>query len=752
MPSQISTMYAGVFQISSNQTIHVRNDATGSLTAVTVPAGYYAPYLVNSSSSDGTEERPWCSLQKIREVCGNYFIFSLEANGHVAISYNGLSSGEISFASSSIVRNVLGFTTTSVSLASGSKMIAEFQPYGAVYTINRTNDQGWNRTLSQGAYQELANGQVYGWNDGYVKTTKKQDIRFLPTDQIFKQEVQSPATPAMPVTKSQLAQPALLENGYTPPFTFSHFLYMTPGKQVRAVHSDFQANVSGSDLSFEIVYIRPDTINQKEAFAPSIPNFRKYTDFKNLQEIFSGSGDRQTYSAPTLISAPNSIDQANIFAWYRADTTVLSGSNVQTWTDVSGRVRHITQSVAASRPFLSASDISYNEKPVLFFDGGDSLAINTAATWSLQQPFTAYLVAEQDKDSGEYSTYFDSSTSDRVIYRKDSTSNITTNLFAGTTLIPTGTIDRNSKKVSCVVFDRANTKYYSSGATGPLLIGSGNVGTNTFGRIQVGLGLSAIYPFTGKMAELIFYSGSHNVSTITSVMDYLDDKYWSPSDIPNMHAWWSARSVISSDNLISQVNDLSGRERHLIQASETRMPTLISSVPQLGNKPTMLFSGLQKVETSAAHSMPRASTVFFVLGNITTRGMVLEHGLASSFYYYSTGNAAVSVFGSSGIGYHRSFQNPQTTWMKEYEIACTTYNQSNPPVLIGNNNTVLSTTSTDGVAQSNTLSAYWFLGGRQDNTFFHVGMISEVIVYERTLTSAEIARVYAYLQALYSII
>jgi hypothetical protein len=750
MASQISSMFAGVFQISSNQTLYVKNDATSSLTAVTVPAGYYAPYLVNSASADGTESNPWCSLQKIREICSNYFIFSLESNGHVKITYNGLASGEISFVSSSIVKNMLGFNTASITFTSGSSNTATYQPYGAVFTINRANDQGWNRTLSQGAYQELPNGNVYGWSDGYVKSTKKQDLRFLPTDQSYKDTTGSPATPCFPVTKSEWMQPALLENGYTPPFTFSHFLYMTPGKPVRAVHSTFQSNVSGSDTSFEVVYIRPDTINLKESFVPSIKDFRSYTDFKNLQEILSSSGTRQTYTVPTIASAPNSIDSSNIFAWYRADTLEQSSNAISKWTDVSGRGRHITQSTAAAKPTYSSSDISYNSQPIVSFDGGDNLDITADATFNLAQPFTAYLVAEVDKDAASYATYFDSTTANRVIYRIDTTITAS-NIYAGSTLNPTGSIDRRSKKVSCVVFNKANTKYYSSGASGPLLIGSGNIGTDFLGRLRVGYGNAGLYPFIGKMAELIFYSGSHDTSTITSVLDYLDDKYWSPSDIPGMHAWWSARSVTTADGLISQVNDLSGREKHLIQSTETRQPTYLSSVSGLNNKPAILFNGAQKLETSATHSMPRAMTVFFVLGNISSRGMILEHGLGSSLYYYSTGNAAVAVFGSSGVGYHRAFQNPRTTWMQEYEIACATYDQSSAPVLIGGNNTTLSTTSTDGVAQSNALAAYWYFGGRQDNTLFHTGMVAEVIVYERALTSAERARVYAYLQGLYGI-
>lgn len=704
-------------------------------------------WLVNTGSAAGTTTAPWCAIQRTREVTSNYFNFSLNSDGKVQIEYLGPTTGSISFSGAPIWQAVLGFTGSLLQFNSGTIHTATYQPYGAVFVIGRSKDTNWQRTVSQTAYQELPTGEVHGWSDGYVKSTRQFDLDFLPTNQDYKDALGSPATPALPVSASTWGRPPLIGSGYAYPFTFSHFMYACPGVPVAVAHSNFQENVSGTDRTFDVVYVRPKTLAAQEQFTPSVPGFRKWTSYKSFNEILSSSAERAAYTSPTIIASPAGVTGA--FAWFSADNVTNSGTAVSAWLDKTGYGRHVTQSVTNSQPYLSSSDISYNDRPVLYFDGGDNLDLTANASFNLTQPFTAYLVGEVDKDAAQYATYFDSVTTNRAIYRIDTTITAS-NIYAGSTFNPTGSIDRNSKKVSCVVFNTANSKYYVSGASGPELIGSGNVGTDYLGRLRVGYGYNA-YPFTGKIAELIFFTGSHDTSTITTVMDYLDDKYWTPSDIPDMHAWWSARAAVTRDGLVTQLTDLSGRERHLIQTIESRRPAYLSAVSGLNNKPSVLFTGGQKLETAATHTLTRKMTVFFVMGNIVSRGMVLEHGVGSSAYFYSTGTAAVFIAGSSGVGYHRSFQNPVSTWMTEYQIAAAVYDGTNPPTLIGGNNTTLSTTSTDGVAQSNSLAAYWFMGSRQNDTLPHSGMVSEVLVYNRNLTSAERARVFAYLQALYGI-
>jgi hypothetical protein len=452
-----------------------------------------------------------------------------------------------------------------------------------------------------------------------------------------------------------------------------------------------------------------------------------------------------TGSTSPITSSPGNAP--NIFAWYAADTVDTTGTSINRWLDKSGYGRHLTQSVVANKPTLvSTGQISYNNQPILSFDGGDSLAIDENVSFSLTQPFTVYLVAEQGPTATSFATYFDSSTSDRVILRKD-TSNTVLNLFAGSTV--TGNINQNTKQVTAVVYNGASTTVYNSASVSQF---SGNTGTQTLGRPIIGIGQGNIYPFSGKMAELIFFSGSHSASDRLTVLDYLETKYWSPSSIPNMHAWWSARSVNIIDGLVSQINDLSGREKHLIQNTELRRPIYIPSVSGLNNQAALYFAGVQQMATAATHTIPSSFTIFFVLGNTVNRGMVVEHGTGSSLYVYSTGNAAIAKF--SGASSHRTLQNPRTTWMTEYQQGSARYDSSAAPIMRGGvygSITDLTPTSTDGSAITATITTTWYIGARSDFSLAHTGMISEVLVYERSLSLAEIAQVERYLNSIYGV-
>ena len=149
--------------------------------------------------------------------------------------------------------------------------------------------------------------------------------------------------------------------------------------------------------------------------------------------------------------------------------------------------------------------------------------------------------------------------------------------------------------------------------------------------------------------------------------------------------------------------------------------------------------------------MPRACSIFVVLGTLTTRGMVLEHGNGDGVYLYGAGNAAAAIFGSTGVGFHRSFQNPPTTWATANSQTAVIYDESAVPVL-RTGRAALATTSTDGTAQAaQTRNKALNVGARAGVSLAHNGQISEIIVFSRALTAGEIALVESYLFARYGV-
>lgn len=354
-------MYSAVFYLSASQTIQSNNDITGSLTSATVPVGYYVMHLANTGSADGTINNPWCFIQKTREAVGNYFGFSLETDGKVKVSYRGSNSGSISFTSP-VIKNILGFTTSSFTLQSGSNITASYQPFDAVYAINSTGTDDWVSEFSQQAYEELPTGYVYGFKDDYIKHSRKQTLRFLPKNETFKTSLSTnPGTPVFPLSKSQWGQPIIDPSLYTPPFTFLQFLRMSTGTPVHVVHGTFQDNIAGTNLEYDKTYIRPDYFGMEGFQKVSIPNYDALRDIPDIKLLLSGSDSRQVWNPSAITSSFSPSDISNMFAWYKYDNLLLNGStNVSAALDKSGNGRNAVQASAGNQPYYYSSGGSNN--------------------------------------------------------------------------------------------------------------------------------------------------------------------------------------------------------------------------------------------------------------------------------------------------------------------------------------------------------------------------------------------------------
>lgn len=221
-----------------------------------------------------------------------------------------------------------------------------------------------------------------------------------------------------------------------------------------------------------------------------------------------------------------------------------------------------------------------------------------------------------------------------------------------------------------------------------------------------------------------------------------------PRALADLEAWFRADDAVDvGGGVISQLNDRSGKGLHATQASSGARGTRTTS-GTLRGLPAIAFDG-GDFYTTAAVTLPRTFSVFFVLGTVTTRGMIVEHDVGTSWYLYSVGAAAVSV--ANGGAYHRSWQSPPTTWCAANQQGAAIYDRSSAPALRGNR-VALTPSSTDGAAvPAGDISAALSIGARGGGSLFHTGLIYEVIVYSRALTAAERTRIEAYLFGRYGV-
>ena len=522
MANNPTTMLALPFYVSGARTLYITNDLTSSATAVTIPQGYYANFLVNSSSSDGTQANPYDVISEFNRACGQYFDFSLNEDGKTKITYRGIIGGTLSFVSSTLAKNILGFNTTSISFSSASVATSSYQPYGTVFTFGATNDTSWNRQFSSTGFSGLPDGRVYGFKDDYVKFTRKTDLRFHPYSQIEKELLSSnTATPVHQISKSLWGQPpSLLDSTYEQPYTLDHFLYESPGIPVREARSTLQQHLANTDNKFDIVYIDPETIAQENQYQPSIANYSKILDMKDLKVSLYQSALRTNRINSGSLSNFDPTQVSGLQAWWQADDVVLSASKITQFNDKSGNGRHATNNNATYQVTQSV-DAAYNGK-IVAITNGSANQVYTPPSFTASQPLTIFVVG--DGSYNDWETFIDSSNVNRVIFRKDPTNYYTA--YAGTGNVTIASVDvKTNPGIGWTEFNGASSKGNTNSNTATTL--ASNPGTNSLTQPILLVGNGSGYPLGNgaKFAATLVFNRQLSTTERTFVLSYFSSYY-----------------------------------------------------------------------------------------------------------------------------------------------------------------------------------------------------------------------------------
>lgn len=212
-------------------------------------------------------------------------------------------------------------------------------------------------------------------------------------------------------------------------------------------------------------------------------------------------------------------------AWYRADMGITTATGVSAWSDSSGTGdsnKNLSQATGAKQPTLNATDAAYNNKPTLSFLGS-SVQYLRSGTWSvaLAQPDTIIVVGSLTSAGASAQRYLDGLivNAQLIFYNQATTKN---SIYAGSAL-DAAAVTNTSPHIVVGNFNNTTSKIWDTAKTGT----AGTVGSaSNLAGITIGVGGdTTTSPLTGKIAEIIMYSGTLNQTQINAVLAYLGTRY-----------------------------------------------------------------------------------------------------------------------------------------------------------------------------------------------------------------------------------
>ncbi len=440
---------------------------------------------------------------------------------------------------------------------------------------------------------------------------------------------------------------------------------------------------------------------------------------------------------------PNEI--SNNVLWLDAkdaSTISLNGSTVSQWSDKSGGGNNVTQGTASNQPTYQATGL--NGKPTLVFDGNlTSLYLSAFSKPFTSQPITVFCVVQFGATLVTSQNVFDSAT--RFIFGVDAT-------YAGTSLSYTASTV-NTPHQHSLIYNNTSSINRRDG----IQVASGTVGANAPSDMRIGGrfdGVNHNYNLNGKLSELIFYDRLLPTSEIEQVESYLDRKWmtpvtFSPNQIADQILWLDAAdsSTISlNGSTVSQWNDKSGNSFNVVQGTEGAQPSY--NATGLNGKGSIEFDGVNDSlasEINIGITGNDARTIFIVGKLEQDDNSFIALGAKSTNELYSMGSWGEDWLLIGWGGAPTYDYNTGVEYDTNNHIHTITHDQTTTNWYIDGAEVGAGYTHTYATA-ANKL----YIGVRVNDSYM-LGNISEIIIYERALSSGERTEVFNYLSSKWGI-
>lgn len=295
-----------------------------------------------------------------------------------------------------------------------------------------------------------------------------------------------------------------------------------------------------------------------------------------------------------------------------------------------------------------------------------------------------------------------------------------------------------------------------------------------------GFSVAGIWNYIGDYGEFIFLKNNPDLDTRQKIEGYLAWKWGTVSALDPAHPYksaaptsatplpppppapslsdlapvaywrfWDGDSVsgLSEDDLVELAQGLDGPA---LVASGASRPSVRKLA--LGGRDALEFNGANVLESQSSISLPTGKWTVVLISQIaeSTLKLAYEMGANSTTnagFWLATASPSVNAFNSA-----RSSKNAAKHWGSATSPqlivhSCDGTHAGHTLRVNGVSQTLSDTTAsdpgTDAIAQK------FYLGGRSGGTFCIEGLVSEVAIFDRELTPAELAQISDYVQQHY---
>jgi hypothetical protein len=278
------------FQTVDQDGTNTRTFATGA--SSTAPK--YYRFACASASGGATAETDCLELtaafESLLNTSGSRYSVTISETGYVQVTYNGTGTSTLTWGSSgsNALRSTLGFSSGWSSLASGATTTASNQPSHVVYAFSLGEDTQWTSEPGQETITETQDGCVYGIASGVDLSVRSFTLRFHPRTDSDRGALSSVITPAFPTfARTKTPSASLIAGG---PWSVHELIKTalsdgTYSGRLGVCFANFQNLRSGVSTTIDECFIRPETRRSGKRGLPSVQNWSRLVDIKNIALI-----------------------------------------------------------------------------------------------------------------------------------------------------------------------------------------------------------------------------------------------------------------------------------------------------------------------------------------------------------------------------------------------------------------------------------------------------------------------------------